>query len=240
MRGRPLPPSDWLGERLLSRPVQNAHAMPKRAKADASLVGPLAKRLSLAFKLQIDVARVVQVLLAAFNPARVLRRVGAVIVAAINGQPRQRLRVIVFDEQADIVPSFADDDAASTVATERAGGWTVTAVHHPTPDPEQPVLRHAVFCRAHRRQIGGEASARFAASATQPSAIHDTLSATITNAIEQCVARRANPIAPNDKPATKSLTANIFGKTTDWHRKNHSTISVRYPLSMPRYAEGIA
>lgn len=235
-----LPPPDWLGERLLSRPVQNAHAMPKRAKADASFIGPLAKRLSLAFKLQIDVARVVQVLLATFNPARVFGRVWAVIVAAIDRQPRQRLRVIVFDEQADIVPSFADDDAASTVAREGLGCGLVAAVHHAGPCAEEPMLAQPVLQSTRRGQLSREAAARLAVSALHSEAGDRSFSAAIASAVIERVTAFCGPIAAKNKPAPEALAANIFGKTTTRHRAKHSTISVRYPLSPPRYAEGIA
>lgn len=213
--------------------------MPKRAKADASFIGPLAERLAFALKLQMNISRVVEVLLATFDPARVLRRVGAVIIAAINSQSGQRFGIVVSNEQADIVPTVAHGDAASTVAVKRSGCRAIATVHHAGPDTKQTVLGHAVLgpCRG---QFGGKASAGLASSASQSDAIHCALSAAIAHAVIERVTTCGASVAAKNKPATKALTANVFGKATYGHRAKTSTTCTRFPLSSPLYAEGIA
>src|SRR5262249_40680478 len=80
-------------------------------------------------------------------PSAIPRRVGAVVVDAIDGQAGRRIAHIgieIFEAQ----PVFANRDAATAVIGIAFIVWIKATLQHGTPNPVNSGPTHAVLCRA--------------------------------------------------------------------------------------------
>lgn len=113
------------------------------------------------------------------------------------------------NEIGDVVPSFANFDAASTVVTKRTVPFIVASLHHGIPHVKKSMLRHPMRFLALRMEFSPEAPARFTRTPNKASFKHCAFLAAIATANIFSLAAFAGSIIAQYGPSTK-FSSNHF------------------------------
>src|SRR3990167_2976971 len=187
------------------------HAPVQRATRHIHAAAEFEQRHPLAFVLDRDALARVHALLLHRGPATVVRRIGAVVVASLNGVSPRGSATHVSDERREVVtPALAHSNAASTVALVGYVGLCVTPVQHRLPRSVLWRQIRAVLSRAcHEDFVLQAAATPSGTRAVQICSAHDCFSsARAATSPEMASAWRRH--AFDDRQPPEALPADVW------------------------------
>lgn len=195
-------------------------ASPKCSRGHFNLSRPLKKCLSAPKICEAHIGPPIQRLNAHSDPSAVLRGIRRVIVSAIQGEARQRQRLVVGDEAHNIVPQIANRDASAAVIRIRGVSIGIAATHHRSPRREKTMLAQAMCFFTGRSHIANKAPTGLSLAPPKPCPNGNNFVAAIA-AAKPCgtFLRRLSGAAHHYQPS-KSLATMVNSFTPNVHLKS--------------------
>lgn len=201
----------WSAQSFIDGPVELLDSGVNQGGVKTRVSAPLRQRLRASIAFDLTARTSIVGLLACGRPPAILRRVGAVVVNALNAVFDRWTRPHVAHELIEVVsPLVADGNSACAIPWIRTIGLQVTPPFHSEPNTEQGCARHAVCRRAHAVSTIPKTAAAFNSSASQPlRRLQAQIAALAATQPQKFIAVAAIGIGTNNGKASKNVRREI-------------------------------